>query len=114
MRWALGIALLAFQLAAIVYARFVPARYFCWAPYDMQTDYQAEVVVNGRPLSELEIRQRYRRAARGTDNRSVQNVIDFFEQAELRYHPQDQTQITVTYRINGHPEPTWTWATGTR
>ena len=42
-RLLLASAWLAFQLVAIVYARFVPARYFCWAPYDTQTEYWVTV-----------------------------------------------------------------------
>jgi len=114
MRWVIGLALLAFQLAAIVYARFVPSRYFCWAPFDMQTAYTAEVRVNGRTLPPAEVLRRYRRPARGFDNRSVQHVIDIFQQTEQRYHPADRTEVTLRYRVNGHPEQTWRWATGTR
>ena len=35
LRTVIPILLFAFQLGAIVYARFVPTRYFCWAPYDI-------------------------------------------------------------------------------
>lgn len=111
MRWILGVALLAFQLGAIVYARFVPSRYFCWAPYDMQTDYRAEVTVNGRKLTPAEVRERYRRPAKGTDNRSVQHVLDIFEQTEQRYHPADQTSILIKYQVNGGPTKEWQWKT---
>ncbi len=63
---------LAFQLGAIAYARFVPARYFCWAPYDTQTEYWVTVRQGDRQFSPDEIRQRYRRPAHGFDNRSPQ------------------------------------------
>jgi hypothetical protein len=108
-RLILGLSLLLFQVGAIVYARFVPARYFCWAPYDMQTEYQVSVRVNGRPLSAREIRERYRRPARGVDNRSVQHVIDIFEQTEQRYHGRDPAEIVMRYRVNGHREGEWRW-----
>src|SRR3954451_4346974 len=99
LRWIIGLSLLTFQVGAIVYAHFVPARYFCWAPFDMQTDYRLEVTVNRRQLSAQEIQQRYRRPAKGTDNRSTQHLIDIIEQAEQRYHPDDQTHVTMTYRV---------------
>src|SRR5207237_6850999 len=89
LRWTIGLALLAFQVGAVVYARFVPSRYFCWAPFDMQTDYRLEVTVNGQKLSAKEIQQRYRRPAQGTDNRSFQHLIDILTEAEQRYHPGD-------------------------
>ena len=110
MRTALGLAFLAFQLGAIVYARFVPSRYFCWAPYDMQTDYVIEASLQGRRLAPLEIRSRYRRNARGSDNRSPQHVIDILEQVEQRRPAGDQAEVRLTYRVNGREEQNWQWA----
>lgn len=107
LRWTVGLSLLLCQLGAIVYARFVPSRYFCWAPFDMQTDYRLEVTVNGKRLSSREIQQRYRRPAKGTDNRSFQHVVDILEQTEMRYHPDDQVTLVMTYSINGKPEQRW-------
>ena len=107
LRWIIGLALLAFQLGAIAYARFVPTRYFCWAPFDMQTDYQLQVTVNGHKLKPAEIHKRYRRPAKGTDNRSYQHVIDIVAQVEQRYHPDDRVEIIMTYSVNGKPQPPW-------
>ena len=103
----LALSILAFQLAAIFYARFVPSRYFCWAPFDMQTDFQIEVKINETPLTPTAIRARYRRPPKGTDNRSVQHIIDIIEQAERRYHPSDRAEIVLRYRINGKEENRW-------
>lgn len=100
-----AIVILLVQVATMVYARFTPARYFCWAPFDMQTDYRLEVSVAGRLLSPAEIRARYRRPARGTDNRSVQNLIDILEGVEAR--ASSPAEITMHYRINGKQEQVW-------
>jgi len=54
MRTTIGLALLGFQVFMIGYARFVPSRYFCWAPYDIQTEYRLDVTVNGRRLTAKE------------------------------------------------------------
>jgi hypothetical protein len=107
LRWTLGLALLAFQMGAIVYARFVPSRYFCWAPFDMQTDYRLEVVVNGQKLTGKQIQERYRRGQTGTDNRSSQHLMDIIQQVEQRFHPHDQTRVIMTYRVNGKQEQQW-------
>jgi hypothetical protein len=107
LRWIIGLSLLAFQMGAIVYARFVPSRYFCWAPFDMQTDYELAVKVNGKKLSPTEIQQRYRRSAKGTDNRSFQHIIDIIVGVEEQYHPCDHTEVTMTYRINGKEWQQW-------
>src|SRR5262245_53492098 len=107
LRWTIGLALLGFQLGALVYARFVPSRYFCWAPFDMQTDYRLEVTVNGKKLSPAEIQKRYRRPAKGTDNRSSRHIMDIVEQTERRCHPYDRVEVLMTYRVNGKQEQQW-------
>ena len=59
-RTLLGATLLILQGGAIVRARFVDDRYFCWAPFDRQTRYSIAASVNGRPLTPAEIRARYK------------------------------------------------------
>jgi hypothetical protein len=109
-RTAIPILLFAFQLCAIVYARFVPTRYFCWAPFDTQTDYVATAVVNGRELSSAEFRRRYRRPPRGFDNRSPQHVIDMLQQVEQkRARLGDRSTIVMKYRVNGKELREWHW-----
>ena len=107
MRTIAAAAILVFQLAMIVYARFVPSRYFCWAPYDVQTEYWITTVVDGRKLTPAEIRTRYRRTQHGTDNRSPQHVIDILEGVEKQYHPDDHAAVTMRYRVNGKEERVW-------
>ena len=102
-----AVAILSFQAAAIIYARFAPSRYFCWAPFDTQTDYKIEARINGQLLTPTEIRIRYRRPPKGTDNRSVQHVIDIIQQVEQRYHPTDKSEILLRYSIIGKKETTW-------
>lgn len=110
MRIIIPVLLFAFQLGAIVYARFVPTRYFCWAPYDTQTDYVAKAVVNGKELSAAEFRERYRRTQHGTDNRSPQHVIDMLRQVEeKRVAEGDHATIVMKYRVNGGGQQVWRW-----
>jgi hypothetical protein len=110
MRTVIPLLLFAFQLGAIVYARFVPTRYFCWAPYDIQTDYTATATVNGKKLTAAEFRQRYRRPARGFDNRSPQHVIDMLQQAEEKHaRLGEQATIVMKYRVNGKEMQEWRW-----
>lgn len=109
MRTAAGLALIFFQLAMIVYARFTPSRYFCWAPFDIQTEYNLQVHVAGRELSAREIRARYRRPQIGTDNRSPQHVIDILQGYEEKYWRADHAQVRMRYRVNGKEEQTWQW-----
>ena len=110
MRTAIPILLFVFQIGAIVYARFVPTRYFCWAPYDTQTDYVATSVVNGHELNAAEFRHRYRRTKRGFDNRSPQHVIDMLQQVEQkRAALGDKATVSMKYRVNGKEVREWHW-----
>ena len=106
-RTVVAIIILGAQLVLIAWSRTTMARYFCWAPFDMQTDYSVEVTLHGRKLNSAEIRQRYRRPAKGTDNRSVQNLIDVFQGYEERYAGADKAEIVMHYRINGKEEREW-------
>jgi hypothetical protein len=110
MQTVIPIALLIFQLGAIIYARFVPTRYFCWAPFDTQTDYVATSIVNGHQLTAAEFQKRYRRTERGFDNRSPQHVIDMLEQVEQkRAALGDHARIFMKYRVNGKELREWRW-----
>jgi hypothetical protein len=102
--------ILAFQVGAIVHARSVTSRYFCWAPYDTQTAYSARAIVNGHQLNRKEFQQRYRRPQVGTDNRSPQNVLDMFQQREEKAEKLgDHTTMDVTYAVNGKEPQEWHW-----
>jgi hypothetical protein len=110
MRIVIPILLFVFQIGAIAYARFVPTRYFCWAPFDIQTDYLAKSVVNGHELTAAEFRARYRRPMLGFDNRSPQHVIDMLQQVEeKRSALGERAAITMTYRVNGKEPREWHW-----
>lgn len=108
-RFGVGAVFLLAQVAAIGYARTVPARYFCWAPYDAITLFTLEATVEGRPLTEAELRARYRYGRTGRDNRSPQHVIDRIRQAEQTYGRDVSAEVTLRYRVNGGEETTWTW-----
>ena len=105
----IGVTLLLTQAVLIVYSRATPARYFCWAPFDMQTDYVLDVTVNGHKLNAAEVRKRYRRPMKGTDNRSVQNLIDILQGYEERYAGAKKARIVMRYRINGKEEREWAY-----
>jgi hypothetical protein len=114
MRIVIPVLLFAFQIGAIAYARFVPTRYFCWAPFDIQTDYEAKAVVNGHELSAAEFRQRYRRPMHGFDNRSPQHVIDMLQQVEeKRSALGERAAVVMIYRVNGKEPREWHWPADT-
>ena len=104
-----AIALLAAQVGAIGWARFTPARYFAWAPYDRISLYTVEVSVDGRVLSREEAEGRYGFSLWGRDNRSIRHVIDAVEQYEETYGAGDGARVVIRYTVNGGPEERWTW-----
>jgi hypothetical protein len=107
LRMIIGVAILLFQLVMIGYARFVPARYFCWAPFDIQSDYRIDVKIGDHELTPGEIRRRYRRPRQGTDNRSIQHVMDIVSGVEQTYGRNDHAQVVLKYSVNGKPEQEW-------
>ena len=109
MRTVIGLAFLGFQVFMIGYARFVDSRYFCWAPYDIQTEYRLNVTVNGRPLTAKQIQARYKRPRAGADNRSPRHVIDILQGYEETYGRNDRAEIVMKYRVNGKEEQEWRW-----
>lgn len=79
-RWAswnqrVGISFLIVQLALVGYARFVPERFFAWAPYDTHACYEVRVYVGGRRSSSEQVRERYRYAPSGAEPRSIHNLL---------------------------------------
>ncbi|MBC2605933.1 hypothetical protein [Pelagicoccus albus] len=105
----LCLALLAFQAIAIVYARFTPARYFCWAPYDTQDRYEVTIEREGLTLSESEATERYRFHSNAWQQHSIYNLLNAIEQYETSYGIEDGARITVTYSRNGHPQEVWSY-----
>jgi len=108
-RTLVGVGLLGFQIFMIGYARFVPSRYFCWAPMDSQNLYSITVVTADRELDAEEIETRYRQPAEGGNWQAIQHVLDKIQQYEETYGRGDGARVVVTYTVNGGPEETWTW-----
>jgi hypothetical protein len=109
MRTAILAATFAVQAAGIVYARFVPTRYLCWAPYDQISFYRIEAADRaGRALTPAEVRARYRMPPAGRENRSIHHVLNPIAQFESTYGRADRVTVRVVYRVNGRPQQTWT------
>jgi len=105
----LGLAFLLMQLVSIGYARFVPERFFCWAPYDAHSRYQVTIEVDGAQLSPDAIWDRYHYRANAWEPRSVYNLFSIIRQYESTYGKDENARVTVRYSINGHPERLWIW-----
>jgi hypothetical protein len=109
LRYAIGIALLLFQAGAIVYARFSPSRYFCWAPHDSQAEYRIEVVLDGEPLTEEQVASRYPLSPSGVEARSIHAVLSVVAQYEETLGRGQRALAVVTYRLNGGELKQWRW-----
>ena len=108
-RVTVGLSLLAVQIVMIAAARFHPMRYYCWAPYDSQNEYQIDTVIDGRALSPAEVESRYRLETPGINPRMIYQVTDIVSYVERVYHKDEPVEATVTYRTNGGPEQQWHW-----
>jgi hypothetical protein len=98
----------AFQASAIVYARFHETRYFCWAPFDIQTAYSMHVFgEQGRELSKGEIRERYQMSAESVEQRSYQHIFNAVKQYETSYGKNDGYRVTIEYTVNGGEPLAW-------
>ena len=110
MRTVIPIVLFAFQLGAIVYARFVPTRYFCWARYDTQTDYTATATVNGKKLTRRIPRSDIagRSEALTIARRSTSSTC-WSRWNRSRARLGEQATIVMKYRVNGKELREWRW-----
>lgn len=95
-------------MVAIVYARFDPGRYFCWAPHDAQNEYRIEVVIDGRPLDRDAVLDRYRTLT-GWDPRAIEHVKRVIVQYESTRGSSDAAVVTLHYKINGIEQEAWRW-----
>lgn len=108
-RLIIGILFLMVQVALIVYARFIPERFFCWAPYDIHTKFEVFVTIDGKVLSNEDVESRYGYKMKGWEQRSIHNVISLISQYERTYGKYDNAEVNMVYAINGHPEQKWTF-----
>lgn len=107
LRLGAALLLLLFQAVMMVHARFDDARYFSWAPHDAQNEYVIAVRLNGRTLTDAEVRERYRIPARGIDPRAIAHVVRLVEQYERSRGAGEGAQVRVRWRTNGGPERSW-------
>lgn len=104
-----GLSLLAVQIVMIVAARFHPMRYYCWAPYDSQNEYEIHAQLDGRTLSPAQVETRYRLETPSINPRMIYQVTGIISFVERVYHEGDPAHVTVVYRTNGGPERQWHW-----
>lgn len=103
----IGMFFLFLQVLGICYARFVPERFFAWAPYDEQTNYHIQVRINDNPLTDSEVTKRYRVSAKRVESRTIQNIFNIIEQYESTYGLKDKAKVSVKYNTNGKGEQLW-------
>lgn len=103
----IGIIFIVFQITLIIYAQFIPERFFCWAPYDEHTYLETQVIIDGRNLSNEEINMRYNYRLKAWEPRSINNIFNMIEQYEKTYGKNDNAYIYITYSTNGHMQKNW-------
>ncbi len=106
-RFYIGIIFLAMQCIGILVARFVPERFFCWAPFDEHTLLNTKIEINNTLLSPEETDNRYRYLMNTWEPRAVHNVFNMVEQYETTYGKADSAKVIIKYSTNGHAVQTW-------
>jgi hypothetical protein len=109
MKQAVGALFLLLQVANMVHARFVPARWICWAPNDYATWYRLDVRVNGRSLTPAEIEERYQLPGEYVYQNPPENIEDILRQYEQTYGKKDHAEVLLLYRVAGGPPQQWQW-----
>lgn len=102
------LAILALQLGLIGASRFSPRRYFCWAPHDQQTKYRIAVTVDGIPLSDDTVTDRYQLPRAGGECRATVHLLDHLTHYERTFGATDAATVTVEYAVNGGAWWRWT------
>lgn len=106
-RVSIGVIFLLLQAGSIAYARFIPERFFCWAPYDSHIKFEVFVTIDGKKLTSEETIARYKYKMRGWEQRSIDNIFSLISQYERTYGKADNAQVLMIYSINGHEEKEW-------
>ncbi len=106
-RFYIGILFLVLQIASVIYARFIPERFFCWGPYDNHTKFEVFVEIDGKLLSSDEAEKRYRYKMVGWEQRSIHNIFSLISQFETTYGSKENANVKVLYSTNGHPQKEW-------
>ncbi|MBR9844772.1 MAG: hypothetical protein GYB35_01050 [Algicola sp.] len=103
----IGILFLLLQVGSVIYARFIPERFFCWAPYDTHVKFEVFVTIDGKTLSPEDTEARYKYKMKGWEQRSIDNIFSLISQYENTYGKADNAKVLMTYSINGHEEQEW-------
>src|SRR4051812_9183584 len=109
LRSAAGITFLLVQLGFIIHARFVPARWLCWAPNDYAVQYQLQVKTRGHDLSPAEIQARYHVPEHGWYENPAENIMDIVRQYECTYGKGDGAEVRLSYQLDGGERREWLW-----
>lgn len=95
------------QIVLIVYARYTPLRFFCWAPYDIHTKYEINAIINDSIYGPKQLESRYNYSMEGWEQRSIHNIFYIIEQYENTYGKYDSVEVKALYSINGRKEEEW-------
>ncbi len=105
-QYVLPIIFFGMQLVLVTFGLFSKTKYYCWAPHTTMIKYNISCLVNGKPLSNLEIQKRYGFIDMGFEAHSIYNVIDCIQQTEQ--HLKQNVKVQLTHSKNGKPQPAWT------
>jgi hypothetical protein len=103
----IALALLFFQVGAVIYSRFHLTKYFSSAPNDAITKFRVHVSAEGKELTQTDIQNRYRFFKYGWDDRSPAHIFDIITQYETTYGKEEKANVVVNYTVNGKEQRPW-------
>lgn len=106
-KFCIGLTFLGLQVGSIFYARFIPERFFCWAPYDSHVNFKTSVTINNKILSNEEAESRYQYKMQGWEQRSIHNIFYLITKYERTYGELDSAKVKINYSINGRKKAVW-------
>lgn len=104
----MAVSFIAAQAVLVARARFVPDRYFSWAPHDRQIEYRISGTAwDGTPIADV-AQSRYGLAAEGWCSHAAEDLEWTIRAREQRTAPELRArEVMLTYRANGGPWKTW-------
>lgn len=101
------------QICVIIHGQFSDTKFFGWVPYDQISIYHIQVSENDRKLTYDEIKNRYRKAPEGRENRNIHNLISLIKNYERNVDESIESKVILTFITNGHKKGSWLWPNDT-
>ena len=104
---AAGIVMLLAELAFVLASIVGHTSWFSWGPNDYFYRYRIHTTVDGHPLGEEAVEERYRLGEDGIFEDRIEALFDLIRQYERTYGRADHATVVVRYRRDDGASRTW-------